>query len=327
MRMFDLIKKLTDAFGVSGNEEKVRDVIKAEISGLLDEIYVDALGNLIGVKKGPGRKVMVAAHMDEIGVMANYIDEKGFIRFSSIGWVSPHFALGQRVRFENGTLGAVFYEEKLEDMKGLKLSGLYIDIGAGSKEEAEKIIKIGDTACFTGDATQQRDFITSKALDNRSGCAVLVETVKNLPPTDNEIYFVFTVQEELGMRGAKTSAYHIKPDYAIAVDVTLTGDTPECKPMEVKCGGGPAIKIKDRSVICHQEVKRLLEDRAQKAGIPVQYEILDAGGTDAGAIHLTAGGIPSGVISIPCRYVHSPVETASLKDIRNAVRLLTESIV
>jgi len=324
--MFDLIKKLTGAVGVSGNEEEIRELIIQEIKDYVDEIRVDALGNLIAVKKGKDKKIMVAAHMDEIGLMVTHIDEKGFLRFSTVGGVSRFDSIGQRVRFKNGTVGAVYYEDKLEDMKDLRFSKMYIDIGASNREEAEKSVKIGDTACFAGEAVKQGDMVISKALDDRSGCAVVVKAIKDLPQTDNEIYFVFTVQEELGLRGAGTAAYSIKPDMAIAVDVTMTGDTPESHAMEVKCGRGPAIKIKDRSVICHPQVRKLLEEAAEKNGIPYQLEILEAGGSDPGSIHITAGGIPSGAISIPCRYVHSPVETASLKDIENAARLLIEAI-
>ncbi len=324
--MFEMVKKLTVAFGVSGNEEEIREVIKSEIKDRVDEIIVDTLGNLIAVKKGSGKKIMAAAHMDEIGVMATYIDDKGYIRFSNIGWVSQFYALGQRVKFKNGVTGCIFYEEKLDEMKDLKLSRMYIDIGANSRTEAERKIRIGDTACFLGEAVQTGDMIISKALDDRSGCAVLVETIKTLPKTDNEIYFVFTVQEELGLRGAKTAAYGIMPDMAIAVDVTLTGDTPECKLMEVRCGGGPAIKIKDNSVICHPEIKRLLSDCAEKSNIPYQYEILESGGSDPGAIHITGGGIPSGAVSIPCRYVHSPIEAVNVEDLKNSVKLLTEAL-
>ncbi len=324
--MFDLIKKLTGAVGVSGNEEEIRELIIQEIKDYVDEIRVDALGNLIAVKKGKDKKIMVAAHMDEIGLMVTHIDEKGFLRFSTVGGVSRFDSIGQRVRFKNGTVGAVYYEDKLEDMKDLRFSKMYIDIGASNREEAEKSVKIGDTACFAGETVKQGDMVISKALDDRSGCAVVVKAIKDLPQTDNEIYFVFTVQEELGLRGAGTAAYSIKPDMAIAVDVTMTGDTPESHPMEVKCGRGPAIKIKDRSVICHPQVRKLLEEAAEKNGIPYQLEILEAGGSDPGSIHITAGGIPSGAISIPCRYVHSPVETASLKDIENAARLLIEAI-
>lgn len=324
--MFDLVKMLTAKFGVSGNEEEIREFIKGKIEKYVDEIQTDTLGNLIAVKKGKGKRIMVAAHMDEIGIMATYIDDKGFIRYSNVGWVSPYYLLGQRVRFKGGTVGAIFYEEKLEDFKNLKLSNTYIDIGAENKEEAGKKVEIGETAVIEGEAVKNGDMIISKALDDRAGCAVLIKTIKDLPETDNEIYFVFTVQEELGLRGAKTAAYSIKPDLAIAVDVTLTGDTPECKPMGVRCGDGPAIKIKDRSIICHQEVKRLLEESARKLKIPYQYEIIESGGSDAGAIHMAVGGIPTGAVSIPCRYTHSPVETVNINDMENAVKLLIESI-
>lgn len=324
--MFELIKRLTQSFGVSGNEEEIRETIINEIKNDIQEIRVDTLGNLIATKPGKGKKIMVAAHMDEIGVMATYIDEKGFIRFSNIGGVSAFVSLGQKVKFKNGTVGAVFYEDKLDDMKNLKLSKMYIDIGAKDKKEAEKLVRIGDVACFVGDTVRQGDMVISKAIDDRSGCAVIVEAIKRLPQTDNEIYFVFTVQEELGLRGAKTAAYQLKPDIAIAVDVTDTGDTPEANLMEVKCGGGPAIKIKDRSVICHPEVKKLLEESARNINIPYQFEVLEYGGSDPGAIHISAGGVPSGAISIPCRYIHSPVEAASLEDIENAVKLLIEAI-
>lgn len=324
--MFELVKKLAGAFGVSGNEEEVREIIKGEIQGKVDEISVDALGNLIAVKKGSGKKIMVAAHMDEIGIMATYIDEKGFIRFAGLGGVSAYNSLCQRVRFKNGTVGSLYYDGKLEDPKNLKLSSMYIDIGAKDRAEAESKVRIGDTACFAGETVKSGEMLISKALDDRSGCAVAVKALQALPETENEIYFVFTVQEELGLRGARTAAYGIKPDLAVAVDVTMTGDTPESKPMEVKCGAGPAIKIKDNSVMCHPEVKRLLEDSAKAIGIPYQFEILEMGGSDPGAIHLAAGGVPSGAISIPCRYVHSPVEMASLNDLENAVKLLVQAI-
>lgn len=324
--MISLLEKLTQAFGVSGNEEQVRDLICNEIKDYVDSYHVDALGNLIAVKKGSGRKIMLAAHMDEIGIMATHIDDKGFIRFTNIGGISPHIFVGQKVRFANGTCGAIFYEEKDADMKNLKFSKMYIDIGASSRAEAEKKVKTGDTACFLSNLTVQGEFAYSKAMDDRCGCAVLVELIRNLSQTSNELYFVFTVQEEVGLRGARTAAFQIVPDIAIAVDITRTGDTPEAELMEVQCGKGPAVKIKDSNIIAHPEVKRLLADCAGKNNIPFQYEVLERGGTDAGAIHITAGGIPSGALSIPCRYIHSPVECISLRDLENAVKILREAV-
>ncbi|NLC67689.1 MAG: M42 family metallopeptidase [Clostridiaceae bacterium] len=324
--MFDLLAKVTGAFGVSGNEEEIRNTIIEEIKDKVDEIKTDTLGNLFAIKKGRGKKIMVAAHMDEIGIMVIHIDEKGFIRFTNIGGVSSFTSIGQRVRFKNGVIGVVSYEEKLDDIKKLDLSKMYIDIGAKNREETGKLVKIGDTACFCGDAVRQGDFAISKAMDDRCGCAVAIGAIKNLSQTDNEIYFVFTVQEELGLRGATTAAYQIMPDFAIALDVTGTGDKPESRLMEVKLGAGPAIKIRDRSLICHPEVRKLLEDAAKRNNIPYQYEILEWGGTDAGAIQLTGGGIPSGVISVPCRYIHTPSEMICMSDYENAVKLLVEAI-
>lgn len=320
--MLNMLKRLTGAFGVSGNEECIREVIRSEVADYVDEILVDPLGNLIAVKKGTGKKIMIAAHMDEIGIIVTHVDKKGFLRFSNIGWVDPHCAIGQRVVFKNGTVGVVHYENKLKDIEDLELSTMYIDIGEKSKDSAKKKIKIGDTAFFEGRMVEQGDMLICNKLDNRSGCAILIEVLKKFPKTNNEVYFTFTVQEEIGLRGAKTSAYSIKPDLALVVDVTDTGDTPECEIMEVSCGKGPAIKIKDRAIICHPEIRRSLESVAKEYKIPYQLEIMEYGATDAGVIHLTAGGIPTGGVSIPCRYVHTPSEMVSISDMNNAIELI-----
>ncbi len=319
--MQETLKLVTQVFGVSGNEDEIREVITNEIKKHVDEIRVDAMGNLIAVKRGKKKKIMLAAHMDEIGVIATFIDDNGFIRFSNIGGVSQLTALGQRVRFRNGTIGTVNKEEKLEDVRDLKLSKMYIDIGCKNREETEKLVKIGDAANFAGDFTVQGNCAISKAMDDRSGCAVLIELIKSLPKTDNEIYFVFTTQEEVGLRGAKTAAFGIMPDCAIALDVTLTGDTPECDKREVKLGGGPAIKVKDTSYLAHPAIRRELENLASENGIPYTLELLDRGGSDPGAIQTTGAGVPCGGISIPCRYVHSPAEMVSLEDLENCVKL------
>jgi len=319
--MQDILKKVTEAFGVSGDEEEIRAVITSEIKKYVDEINVDAMGNLIAVKKGKNKKIMFAAHMDEIGIIATFIDEKGFVRFSNIGGVSPFNSLAQRVRFKNGTIGSLNVEEKLEDKKALNIGKMYIDIGCKNKEETEKLVRIGDTANFVGDFFVQGDFAVSKAMDNRSGCAVLIELIKTLPKTDNEIYFVFTTQEEVGLRGAKTAAFGIMPDCAIAIDVTLAGDTPQSNNRDVKLGAGPAIKVKDNAYIAHPQIRRTLEDLASSNGIPYTLELLDMGGSDPGAIQTTGVGVPCGGISIPCRYVHTPAEMVSLEDLKNCVKL------
>ncbi len=318
-----LLEKLLMTFGPSGNEDRIREVIKEEIKDYVDEIKVDALGNLIGIKKGNGKKIMVASHMDEIGVMINSIDEKGFLRFTNIGGVSPFTSLFQRVMFADGTIGTLGME-KLDEIKDLKLNKMFIDIGASSKEEAMEKVNVGDVACFYAPFVQKDDYIISKALDDRIGCFVSIEALKALKNSPNEVYFVFTVQEEVGLRGARTAAYGINPDIGIAVDVTGTGDTPKAATMDVSLGKGAAIKVKDMSVIAHPAVKNLMTDVAKENNIPFQYEILDMGGTDSGAIHLTRSGVPSGVISVPCRYVHSPSEMVSVHDVDNAIKLLTK---
>ncbi|NLX64170.1 MAG: M42 family metallopeptidase [Clostridiaceae bacterium] len=320
--MFDIINKLTQTFGPSGNEKKVADLIRDMLKDKVDEVKTDVLGNLICIKKGSGKKIMLAAHMDEIGIIVSFIDKNGFLRFSNVGGLNPFVILGKRVIFENGSVGVVWYEENIDDIKNIKLEKMYIDIAASSKEDAERLVNVGDMAVFEAGTILQNGRIISKSMDNRIGCAVLVQTALNQPETENEIYYVFTAQEEVGLRGAGPAAYGLMPDMALAVDVTATGDTPECKPMAVKLGAGPAIKIKDRSVIAHPEVKDLLIKCAIENNIPHQFEILSQGGTDAGSIHTTAGGIPSGGVAIPTRNVHNSAEIVDMKDVENAVKLI-----
>lgn len=324
--MFKLIKTLSQTFGPSGCEKNVAMKISKLLEGKVDEIKTDALGNLICIKRGNGKKIMLAAHMDEIGVIVSYIDEKGFLRFSNIGGVPPLVVLGQRVTFENGITGVIWYEENIDGMKNVKLEKMYIDIGVSSREEAERHVKVGDMAVFVGSTVMQHDKIISKALDDRIGCAVLVHLALSAPQTDNEIYYVFTTQEEVGLRGARTAAFGIIPNMALAIDVCDTGDTPGCKPMSVRLGNGPTVKIKDRSVISHPEIKDRLIKAAETNGIPYQLEVMTDGGTDAGSIHVTAGGIPSGGVSIPTRFIHDTAEMVDIRDVENAVKLLTEFI-
>jgi len=320
--MFDTISRLVNVFGPSGRENRVAEAITQMIRDKVDEVRTDAMGNLIAVKKGSGRKIMLAAHMDEIGLIVTTIDEKGFLRFGTVGGVVPLVALGQRVVFENDLTGVVWYEENMENMKDAKPDKMYIDIGARSREHAKELVETGDMAVFEGRPVERNGLVVSKALDDRIGCAVLVELARKCPETSNEIYYVFTTQEEVGLRGARTAAYAIRPDMAIAVDVTGTGDTPKSVARAVSLGEGPAIKVKDNSVIAHPAIREKLVECARENGIPYQLEVVDKGGTDAGSIHITAGGIPSGGVSIPTRFIHSTSETVDLKDAENAVRLL-----
>lgn len=319
--MKDLIKKVTEAFGPSGAEGSVREVIRKEIEPYVDEIRVDALGNLIALKKGKGgKKVILDGHMDEIGLMVTHIDDKGFLRFGNIGGVNPFVALGQRVYFENGTMG-VIGSERVDDPKDLKLEKLFIDIGAKSKEEAAAKVNVGDSCAFYQPFVDLGDRVVAKAMDDRIACVVIIEVLKKLKDAPHDIYAVFATQEEVGLRGARAAAYGITPDVGIAFDVTRTGDTPKARTMEVSLGGGAAIKVKDSSVIAHPALKNYMVKVAKEKGIKYQMEVLEAGGTDTSAIQMTKAGIPAGCISIPCRYIHSPCEMVDMGDVEACVLL------
>ncbi len=322
--MKELIKKLTEAYGPSGREEQIREVIKGEIEGVADEMKVDAMGSLIALKRGSGEglKVMLAAHMDEIGIIATHVDEKGFIRFASVGSVNPLTLLGGRVVFADGTVGTIGLEkrEPEEEKKIPSLDKLYLDVGAKDKETAP--VRVGDIACFQRPFVALGDRLIAKAFDDRIGCAVLIQVMRDLETSPHDAYFVFSVQEELGLRGAITSAYGIQPNLGVSVDVTGTGDTPEARPMAVSLGEGPAIKVKDGGMLAHPAVKNLLVETAEQLGIPYQLEVLERGTTDATAIQISREGVPAGCVSIPCRYVHTPSEMVDYNDVLNAVRLL-----
>ncbi len=320
-----LLKKLVDTYSPSGMEERIKDVIAEEIKDYVDEMKVDTLGNLIARKKGNGKKIMIAGHMDQIGLMITDIDEKGFLRFTNVGGISPFISLNQRVIFENGTIG-VIHCEHLEDIGKMKLDKMFIDIGVSSKEEAEKQVMIGDVCVYHNSYYENENRVMTGALDDRIGCYVMIEALKQLSRTENDIYMVFTVQEEVGLRGAKTSAFGINPDIGISLDVTATGDTPKARPMAVSLDKGAAIKVKDNSLITHPKIRKIMIETAKENNIDYQFEVLEYGGTDSGAIHITREGVPSGVISIPTRYIHTSSELASKKDINSCISLLTKML-
>ena len=323
----ELLKKLTQITAPSGNEENICNFIENEIKDYVDEVYRDNLGNLIAHKKGDGARVMFDAHTDEIGIIALFIEDNGYVRFSNLGGVSAHNALYQRVQFLNGTQGVVSVDNSRDDiMKNLKISDLYIDIGAKNKEDAESKISIGDVASFVGEFSNFGEKVVSKALDDRVGCYCLIRTIKDIKSQKNDLYFVFAASEELGLRGAKAAAHSINPEYAVALDVTLTGDALGKRKMAVKLGGGAAIKIKDNSIFCHPYIKSLMLDVCNENDIAHQMEVLEAGGTDAGAIHLSCGGVATGAISIPTRYVHSPAEMVDKNDIEAVITLCKKLI-
>ncbi len=316
--MMELLKKLTGCTSPSGRETTVRKLIEDELSSYVDEVYTDTLGNLICHKKGNGKKLMLAAHMDEIGFFVSFIDDKGFLRFSSVGAQSPYNCINTRVRFTNGTEGTISYESK-EDPTKVGFDKMYIDIGASSREEAERLVSIGDMAVFVGVLVISGDKIISKALDDRAGCYAIISAIKAISSTPNDIYAVFTVQEEVGLRGAKTATNKIMPDMAIAIDVSNGSDTPEAKANNVSLGNGPAIKCMDKSYIIHPATRRFLIDCANDGAIPFQLLASAVGGTDTGAIHLSGSGVPAATVSIPTRYIHSPGEVISQTDLQNTV--------
>jgi tetrahedral aminopeptidase len=321
--MKSLLQKLVSIAGPSGYEADIRSAIQAEIEPLADEVTIDALGNLIA-RKGDegqdGKRIMLAAHMDEIGIIATHIDEQGFIRFTNVGGIRRHTSIGSQVRFLDGTLGVIGYEH-LEDANRLPtLDHMYVDVGAKSREDCP--VRIGDSAVFEQPFLDLGDRLVSKAMDDRVGVTILVETMRQLDKIPHQVYFVFSVQEEVGVRGAMTAAYRLEPDLGIALDVTRSGDTPKGIKMAVDLGKGPAIKVRDSGMLADPRVVDWMVRSAEGAGLPYQLEVLEIGSTDARAIQISRSGVPVGCISIPCRYIHAPVEMVDYNDVQNAVGLL-----
>ncbi|MCI5704704.1 MAG: M20/M25/M40 family metallo-hydrolase [Pseudoflavonifractor sp.] len=321
METFDLIARLTAIHGPSGREGAVAAAIAGLARPFADDITTDTLGNLIVHRKGSGPKVMFAAHMDSIGLVATYLEENGAVRFGKLGGVQPQNIRNVPVRFENGVLGAVKVNGKADEDK-LTMDDLYLDIGAASREEAAALVKLGDTAVYATAAGRTGNRVISPYLDNRVSCAVLLMALERLESRENDLYFVFTVQEEVGLRGAKTAAYVVDPEFAVDVDVTGAYDYPGAsRAGSAALGKGAAVKVMDTSVICHPQMVEKLSALAVESEIPYQIDVLTRGGTDAGAIHQSRLGVITGGISIPCRYTHTPTETVDLSDVEACARL------
>lgn len=320
--MNSLIKKFVETPGPSGFEGQIRAVVHEEIKDLADEIRVDALGNLIarkGTKTETGLRIMLSSHIDEIGLMVTHVDANGFVRFTSIGGINPLTCLGGRVLFMNGTHGVIGVE-KLEKGKLPTLDKLFIDVGATGREDCP--VGVGDVCGFERPFMTMGDRLVAKSMDDRIAAVVAVEAMRALKETPHELYFVFSVQEEVGIRGAMTAAYGVDPDLGLAIDVTFSADTPKTIKMETALGKGPAIKVRDSSFIADPRVVTWMVETAKQEGIPYQLEVLEAGGTDGRAIQLTRAGVPAGCLSIPCRYIHSPSEMVDKNDVENAIKLL-----
>ena len=324
--MKKLLKQLSEAFGPSGYEDNIRKLVLAEVKPLADEIKVDALGNLIA-RKRPSKvtkdtkKIMIAAHMDEIGLMVSHVDENGFVRFSSIGGVFGKYVLGGRVRFLNGTHGVIGFDrfDKVNEMP--PMDKIYIDVGATSKKDCP--VKVGDVAAFDRPFVEMGNRLVAKSMDDRVGVLVAIETLRALKSTVHDVYFVFTTQEEVGTRGAATSAFGIDPDVGIAIDVTASADTPNAMKMEMVLGKGPCVKIRDSGALSDPRIVQWMIRTAEKNKIPYQREVLLFGGTDAHAMQMTRAGVPAGCLSVATRYVHSPSEMIDYTDLQNSVKLMT----
>ncbi len=323
--MLELLKKLMKQGSVSGREGKITELIRKEAEKYADEVYTDNLGNLYAHKKGEGKKIMLASHMDEIGFFVTFIEKNGFVRIAPIGGINFKSAAYSTVAFENGVKGVLVPESDLSEKEMDKADKYYIDIGTTSRAQSEKKVKIGDYITLESTCTKLsgRRYV-GRPFDDRVGCAVLFECLKNMEKNKNDVYFVFTTAEEVGSRGAFPAAFNVAPDYSLAIDVTKTGDTPGAKSMSVKLGGGAVIKIRDNSAICDRRIVALLEDTAKNAEIKYQLGLF--GATDMSAIQKSGRGSIAGALSIPTRYIHSSVEMIDMSDVEACVKLIGEFI-
>jgi putative aminopeptidase FrvX len=340
MKLVDVLEKLSNACGVAGREEEVRALMKGLMKTQVDEIKEDKLGNIIGIKKGKegAPKVMLAAHMDEIGLMVKNITKEGFIHFTKIGGIDDRILVAQKVLVHTnkgpitGVIGSkpphILKEE--EKKKVIEADQLFIDVGATGKENAQKMgVRIGDPISFDIKfARVGKDVVVGKAFDDRVGCAALIETLRRLRRVNCTVYAVGTIQEEVGLRGATVAAFQLRPDVGLALDVTVAGDVPGVEEVEapIKMRKGPSLTVTDSGLITHPKVLRWFIDAAEESKVPYQLETGLSGTTDAARIALTREGVPSGVISIPTRYIHSPASLLSLNDLENAVKLTVAAI-
>jgi len=340
MSLPENLEKLSNAVGVTGREEEVRNLMIMMLKPYADQVVVDRLENVIALKKGKKNapKVMLAAHMDEIGLMVKTVSKEGFLQFAKMGGIDDRILNAQKVMVytRNGQLHGIIgskpphIQKEEERKKIIAYDELFIDIGAESKEDVAKMgVKVGDPVGFDAKyAKIGKDTVIGKAFDDRVGCAVMIETLKLLEKTDCTVYAVGTVQEEVGLRGAATAAFGVDPDVGIALDVTVAGDVPGVREFDttVKMGKGPALTVTDSGLITHPKVLRLLLDTAEENKIPYQLETGLMGSTDAARISMTRQGVPSGTVSIATRYIHSPFGMLSLKDAEESAKLTVAAI-
>lgn len=326
-----LLKRLCEENGVSGNEDAVRDIILSEIRNKADDIKIDTMGNIIAFKKGEksDKKIMLAAHMDEVGFIISGITDKGYLQFKTVGGIDTRVIISKRVTVGKskvkGVIGmkAIHLQKKSERESVPEIKDLFIDIGAADKSAAEKLVSIGDYAAFdTAYSDFGTDKIKAKAIDDRVGCEILIDALDKR--CEYDMYVCFTVQEEVGLRGAEVAAYNVKPDIALVIESTTCSDVHGFKPHEyvTELGGGAAVTFMDRTTIVNREFSDWLMNEGKAMEIPVQYKRTAMGGNDAGAIHKANEGVKTASVSVPCRYLHSPVGVASKSDIEAVRRLV-----
>lgn len=335
-----LLEQLSNAFGVSGAENDVRKLIVEAIREQVDDLRVDTMGNVFATKKAGGpaaARVMIVAHMDEVGFMITRIAKSGLLKFRAVGGFDPRVLLGQAVLVGKERMPGVIglkpthLLSKSERSRVVSIDAMRIDIGAGGEDEAKGKVKAGDYATFAtrfgrlggnGGSRPDEGRIKGKAFDDRAGCAVLVELLRERYPV--ELVGAFTVQEEIGLRGARVAANAVEPDVAFVLECTMADDLPrkDKEPSFPRLGAGPVLTVMDRSFIANRQLLRLLVDTAEAGSIPYQFKRPGVGGTDAGAIHLAGSGVPSMVASVPSRYIHAPASIIDLADFRHTVELM-----
>ncbi|MCS7364564.1 MAG: M42 family metallopeptidase [archaeon GB-1867-035] len=335
-----LLAQLSNAFGPPGSEDEVRKILGRELEEIADEVKVDRLGNIFFHHHGKEGypKIMITAHMDEVAFLITNITESGFLRFHTLGGIVNRIMPGQRIllKGEKGYVKGIIGTKPPHIMKPeerekvIPMEDLFIDIGAGSRKEVEeKGVTIGTTGVFDVEFMELGGgYLMGKAFDDRAGCTVLIEVFKALKDTPYNLIAVGTVQEEVGLRGARTAAWQIYPDYALALEGTFANDVPGVRGdrISAKLKNGPVITIVDRTTITHPKILKTLVKVAKEKKIPFQFKKIPAGGTDAGAIHLTKAGIPSGTVAVPCRYIHGPAAITHIEDLENTIKLVTEFI-
>ncbi len=323
--MKPLLKTLTEIVSPSGHENAIREVVQNLVKPHADEVRVDALGNLI-VRKGKaaknGKRIMLAAHLDEIGLMVSHVDANGFARFTALGGFQPARRVGTRVQFLNGVRGVIGLEHPSHQNERMPaMEKFFVDTGATSAKDVP--VKVGDVAVFDSGFAEMGSRLVSKAFDDRVGVAILIETLRTLKSSPHEVYFVFTVQEEVGVRGAGPAAYGLEPEIGLAIDVTTAHDQPQGPDRNlIRLGAGPAVKVKDSLMVADPSLVEGLTRLAGKNRIPLQREVAEGISTDARAIQITGMGARASGICIPLRNLHSPSEMLDIRDVENSIKLL-----